>query len=933
MSCPDENVLVAMAEQQLDGAAFVDVEVHIDSCEQCRRLVAAAVADRSIAIGTPPDRDELEPLAAIIDVSINGRFVIDAVLGRGGMGTVYLARDLSLGREVALKLHRAGSGNDRLHREAIAMAKLAHPNVVTVFEVGTVDDRLYVAMEYVRGETLRGWLTAARRSWRAIIDLLLQAGQGLVAAHAAGLVHRDFKPENVLVGEDGRPRVGDFGLARVGKESSGARSVAAMATMTMTQTGALMGTPAYMAPEQIAGDDVDARTDQFAFCVVAWEALFGKRPYAGATLAALEDAMHRGELQRPTRSAVPQRVRDVLERGLAFDPAKRHANVSALLAALRAAARPRTTKYLALGIGATLVVGAASVAGVSFIGAQRHAAQCEAIGDDMRAVFDVAKREDMRRAFIASGSPMAVSSFSHVTGVIDRYRDSLATQARALCRGLDEPLRMTNARRSCLSERRAELAQLLDVFAAADRGVVSRAPAAAWQIFDPSPCDDPAMLLAQPLVSTQTLREQAIQLGRVKALNTTGRYEQALAIAQPLLDQARARKDKSFELSVLMTIGELRSELDDPEVVVPLYHEAVELAESLGRDREAAVALANLAHVTGVVQHQFVPAHQYIALARAKVERLGGGNLAVRGQLLATEGQILADENRNGEAERVMRQAITTLEQAYGPDHPNVGAALGTLGQILRVLDKRAEALAVTKRTLDLFTKALGPDHPTVAGAEMTLAQLLIDEKQFNEARERLLRADAVFARVFGEDHPVRASAAANLADIELQQEHWDAAGAHYRRALAIIERTLGPESDAASAVHADLARVLAESGRMVDAVGEQQRAIDILVRLGPDGEPRMVVRLTELAEYQLHVKRIALALSNAERAVALATRRAGDANPEELADAQFLLARALWDNGRDKARAHELATQAQPNTNGAMRTTVDAWLRDHPKP
>ena len=312
MKCPDDNTLVAV----VDGAtALAEVEIHIDSCDDCRQII-------SLSVG----RDELG--------AINNRYVIDAVLGRGGMGTVYLARDLSLDREVALKLHRPGSNNERLHREAIAMAKLAHPNVVTVFEAATVDDRLYVAMEYVRGETLRGWLEAAPRSWRTIVDVLLQSGQGLAAAHAAGLVHRDFKPENVLVGEDGRPRVGDFGLARVGAGPSGAKPYG---DGTTTRTGEVMGTPAYMAPEQLAGGDVDARTDQFAFCVVAWECLFGKRPYAGRTMAALADAMHRGELHRPPpRSDVPPRIREVLARGLAIDPAERYPDMCALLAALRA---------------------------------------------------------------------------------------------------------------------------------------------------------------------------------------------------------------------------------------------------------------------------------------------------------------------------------------------------------------------------------------------------------------------------------------------------------------------------------------------------------------------------------------------------------------------------------------------------------------------
>src|SRR5262245_33213365 len=186
-----------MVERSLDPAQFAAIEVHIDSCDKCRRIVAAAVADTgTFALGTPstPVAEDVEPIAKLVDVSINDRYVIEAVLGKGGMGTVYLARDLTLDREVAIKLHhKTGSASERLHREAMAMAKLAHPNVVTVFEVATVDDRLYVAMEYVRGETLRGWRSAHPHNWRDIVAMLVQTGNGLAAAHAAGLVHRDFK--------------------------------------------------------------------------------------------------------------------------------------------------------------------------------------------------------------------------------------------------------------------------------------------------------------------------------------------------------------------------------------------------------------------------------------------------------------------------------------------------------------------------------------------------------------------------------------------------------------------------------------------------------------------------------------------------------------------------------------------------------------------
>ena len=382
-----------------------------------------------------------------------------------------------------------------------------------------------------------------------------------------------------------------------------------------------------------------------------------------------------------------------------------------------------------------------------------------------------------------------------------------------------------------------------------------------------------------------------------------------------------------------MAIGELRTEFEAPDEVARVYHEIVQLAETLGRDVEAAVAFSRLAHLSAVMQQQFQAAHRFIALAQAKLARVGDGNVAVRGALLASEGQILADENRLGEAERAMRQSIAMLEQAYGGEHPNVGNAMGTLTQILHAQNKTAEALDAANRTVAILSKALGDDHPTVAGGQMTLAQILTDTGKFADAHDRLIRADAVFARAFGEDHRLRAAIAANLGGLELQQEHWSAAEAHFRHALTILERTHGMVKDGSevAGTRRDLANALAGAGRMTDALAEQQRAIDILAKFGPEGEPRLVVALCELVEYQLDAKKPKLAVSNAERAYAIASRRADDANPTELAEAKFAFALALWDSGRDRARARKLAVEAQSGTSGAMRTSVDRWLREHP--
>ena len=292
-----------------------------------------------------------------------GRYRVERVLGVGGMGTVYAAFDPDLERRVALKLLNADRVGDelraRLLREARAMARLQHTNVVTVYEVGTEGGRDYVAMELVEGETLKAWLEVATREPDAIVAAFAAAGQGLAAAHAAGIVHRDFKPHNVLRRRDGRVMVTDFGLARGVEASSPVNALETTATVGdslsgLTRTGSVLGTPAYMAPEQWSGAVVGPRADQFSFCVALWEALTGERPFSGTTLEELKAQVHKGP-GNPAK--LPRALREPLVRGLAPDPAKRFPSMDALLAALH----PRKRSPLFIAGGAAAIALAAGV--------------------------------------------------------------------------------------------------------------------------------------------------------------------------------------------------------------------------------------------------------------------------------------------------------------------------------------------------------------------------------------------------------------------------------------------------------------------------------------------------------------------------------------------------------------------------------------------
>lgn len=345
---------------------------------------------------------------------IVGRYEVLERIGRGGMGTVYRARDPELSRTIALKLIRPDrqASQWRMLNEARALARLSHPNVVTVHEVGMHDDRVFLAMEYVEGQTLREWLESSRRQ-DDLLSVLAQAARGLAAAHAAGLVHRDFKPENVLIGVDGRVRVVDFGVAKA-RDEPRVETQRDDAPVEQTATGRLLGTPAYMAAEQFVGDDVDARADVFSLSVVIYEALSTERPFTGNTVDAVARAVLSGKVAPLRANGLPPGLADLVRRGLSPNPSVRPG-----LVALIDALEPRPMKsrrwIVALAVGAAL-------------GAGVLAAAAESTGEldtDERVVFAEIGRavdDDERRAaaetylasFGAAGDPV-LRAIAHAT--------------------------------------------------------------------------------------------------------------------------------------------------------------------------------------------------------------------------------------------------------------------------------------------------------------------------------------------------------------------------------------------------------------------------------------------------------------------------------------------------------------------------------------
>jgi len=314
--------------------------------------------------GEPTARGSVRPPAPSIPTPDRvGRYEISGLLGAGGMGAVFRGRDPELERPVAVKLirptgRRREKFRARLVREAQALAALSHPNVVTVYEAGTHDDGVFVAMELVSGVTADDWVTDRERPWKDILAMYVDAGRGLSAAHAKGIVHRDFKPSNVLVGDDGRPRVLDFGLATSGgaasswdDEAEDSEPSGEVLSTRLTQAGEVMGTPAYMSPEQITGKPITFASDQFSFCIAVWEALVGLRPFPGKTFESLRAALSSNRRRPPpTGNRIPRRVLAILDRGLDPDPLRRWPTMDDLIAALDRGRTAARTRWRAAGV-------------------------------------------------------------------------------------------------------------------------------------------------------------------------------------------------------------------------------------------------------------------------------------------------------------------------------------------------------------------------------------------------------------------------------------------------------------------------------------------------------------------------------------------------------------------------------------------------------
>jgi tetratricopeptide (TPR) repeat protein len=924
---------------------------------------------RGQSIASAANRDPVHLAAG----SAVHRYTILERVGEGGMGIVYAAYDPSLDRRVALKFlrprsdDRQGVREKRLLREAQAMARLSHPNVAVVYEVGTFEHHLFLAMEFVDGDDLRAW-AAGPRSFSEILTVFLAAGRGLAAAHAAHIVHRDFKPENVLLDRHGRPRVTDFGLSRASHEAdedapdppaevhSTPLSAPSLLSSPLTRTGGRLGTPSYMAPEQHLGAAADERSDQFSFCVALYEALYRMHPF-GQDPADRPGNLIAGRISpAPAQSAVPRWCRQALLRGLAPAPADRFPELEALLAAL--APHPTRRRRLAVTAGALalLLAGAAVPSLLAGEPAASSGPRCNLGAQRLSGVWDGLERQRLREAFRRSGARGADVTWSSFSAILDGRATAWAAMHDEACaathvRGVQSPA-VLDLRMECLERKRQEMKSLVEVYAGAlEASSLDRAVGAADKLSSVAACADVANLRAvTPLPDDPAVRRKVESIrGRLahsRALYEAGRYAQGREYMTGLKQEADAvgyaplAAEAANALAThLSHAGELK---EAEKVLLAAADRAVEgsdwnqeaeawleLLANYGRDGrvpEATLAarVADLAvrrahgdesmqatlerhtgYIVGLTEglHGELPHHQ-------RAEKLWRSSLGTRSPryayFLCEIGSTLVNLGRVREGLDYLERTLQLQQQILRPEHPDVGETLYAIGVAHNRLGNLHIAREFARRAADIRVHELGPEHPLTLRTRQLVSLIEVSLGSYDRALESLEELLSIARRRRDAKDPVLGIAYLALGLGQLHRERSDEAQRTFRQVIRHEARAGIPENIGTALALTNMGALHNSRGRAREAGGECRRALDILSRkLGPHST-RSLPALECLGDALLAMGDAKLARAELERGLAGLDER--DVSPVAVAGVRFQLARALWAVREERGRALELA-------------------------
>jgi tetratricopeptide (TPR) repeat protein/predicted Ser/Thr protein kinase len=839
-----------------------------------------------------------------------GRYAIERVLGAGGAGMVYLAGDTLLGRMVALKLFRAVASHPLwVEREAQALARLRHPNVVAIYDVGAHQDQLYLAMEFVDGGTLRQWLEGSR-SVAQVIDVVSAAGRGLAAAHAAGLVHRDFKIDNVLVARDGRVLVTDFGLAMPLEASHGMMATPLLSALGSGPCPALVeptpewfaGTPGYAAPETYQSSTPDPRADQFSLGVTLYRCLYGHLPYGSreAWRSGTPPPIPRAGVQ----GRVPRRVRHALHRTLSVEPRRRFADIPALLRAIEAPVR----SYRA--VAGVAVAGVVVALGFALAGARPEPRQapiaedgCLQSAERLSRTWNPASAAQLEHAFLASAAPYASTALANLKTGLDGYAAGWRATSLEVCKtgaaGARDPGEQER-RVDCLAAGARQFTTLVEALAAADESIVATSVKSVGLLPDPRDCAAPMAQLSLPLLPVDpVLRREASELrnvlAEIRALLDVGRSAQART--KMAATSERIERLDDLPLTTEWRFAEVSLQYNDAARREHSLLAALWAAEASGNDPLVVSALLQLVEVVGYDLGRLEEARMYERRADAILRRMRDPLPLRRGLQLAMANALFT-AGRDEEALPLAEQAAAYfLRATTAPPDRRVFAQL-RLGALQRRQGHFQAAFASYRAAASIADAELGPGHPVQAGVLNNLGWLHATTGDSARAEQLLREAEQVRRAAYGAASPHRARPLTNLAILARQR-------GDLRLALSMFEA--GQQIRAAT--DPDRPLTLARMGGIRCALGkgkrgprEIRRALAQLPATEPAQQVRRSAALLESAACHDRRRAPRAALRDTEAAEAAAR---DTADREQQARAWVALAGRISD--ADPERAHEL--------------------------
>ncbi|WP_426749495.1 tetratricopeptide repeat protein [Myxococcus sp. Y35] len=911
--------------------------------------VKAPVASpgRSARSSVKKDAEDTEPRDTS-QVRVGRYHILDA-LGAGGMGAVYSAYDPELHRRVAIKLlHPDASpaarsdGSSRLLREAQAMARLSHPNVVSVYDAGTFAGRVFIAMERVDGLSLRHWLRAEHRTWREVLEIFRQAGRGLAAAHAAGLVHRDFKPANVLVSKDGRAQVTDFGLARTTADQEAAEAGRGTAPAlsrlvqddllqtALTEAGLVMGTPAYMPPEQHEDGRIDARGDQFSFCASLYEALYGQLPFNGKRPDEYLEEARAGRVRPPPRgSRVPAWVLRAVTRGLSPSPDARFPSMGVLLDALGLDPSAAWRRRGAVAAASLLLNSVVAVTWL-LVFSQRDG-PCPDPEARLDGIWDAARRTEIQQAFAATGKPHASAAYERVAATLDGFSNEWTRMHREACeathvQGLQSD-HVLALRMACLDRRHSALVALTGVLAQTDAEALDAAPDAAQRLPPVSACADVDALwrgLSEPAGQRQQVEALRARVDRATALVDAGRYPQAQEEAKAVLAEARELGYGPVLAEALELEGRLGLVAGDDARAAAALRESLFTAQAHRHDQLAARAAARL--VTTVASDPTLEAWS-VEQARSSIIRAGGAS-ELEALLQTSLGRNAFLKGQYAQAAEAFGRSAALREQELGAEHLLTLESLRNQAAALSRTPETERAMALLRRVLETTERVLGPDHPQTAMAANAMGYHLVIVRRFEEAIPYLQRAIQLEEQSLGPDSATLSYPLNNLAEALEALDRPAEARPLRERALAVDLKAYGPEHPETATDLALLGALALREGKPRDAVDFARRSIAAYEAFQKN-HPDVAAPLTTLGQALHALGKTHEARATLERALALRTTHPGPA--EDLASTRFALARTLVK--QDGPRARGLATQAlhfytsEEANYAAEASDVRGWL------